>query len=358
MSLEARRTRARHVVATAGFVALAAGLGLVGRGHLAEPDFVVLFLVAIATAAIRFGRAPALVASTLSVLAYDFFFVTPHFTFEVADQRHLLTFVALFAAGLTMSALAEAARASARRAQTEEARSSILSAVSHDLRTPLATITGAASTLRDRWRGLDDAQRDELAGAICDEAARLERLVGNLLDMSRLEAGVLELDREWVPLEEVIGVALEQLEGPLAGRSVITSLPAELPMVHVDPLLLEQVFVNLLDNAAKYTPPGSPLRLGARALPGAVEVTLDDEGPGLPPGSEQRIFEKFVRGAGVGGSGAGLGLAIARGVIHAHGGVLRAGRAPGGGARFAFTLPITAVAPDVPREPAAPGGAR
>lgn len=332
-------------------MALATGLGLLARGHFAEPDFVMLYLLAIVTAATRFGRGPALVASALSVLGYDFFFVTPHFTFAVADQRHLLTFITMFVVGLFISALAEAARTAARKAQTEELRSSILSAVSHDLRTPLAAITGAASTLRERWDGLAPPQRDELVGAICDEAERLERLVGNLLDMSRLEAGVVVLEREWVPLEELLGVALEQLEGPLKGRVVHTELPPELPLVSGDAVLVEQVFVNLLENAVKYTPAGTPLWLGARALPGAVEVTLDDAGPGLPKGAEQRVFEKFYRATPGRGSGAGLGLAIARGIVEAHGGTLTAGSSPRGGARFTLRLPLPGDAPVVPTEP-------
>ncbi|MFZ5441167.1 MAG: sensor histidine kinase [Myxococcota bacterium] len=351
MSTSAQRPRrVRDVVATVGLVGLATGLGLLVRPHLAEADFVMLYLLAIVTAATRFGRGPALVASALSVLAFDFFFVTPHLTFEFSEQRHLLTFITMFVVGLIISALAEAARTAARKAQTEELRSSILSAVSHDLRTPLAAITGAATTLRERWPGLEPSQREELVGAICDEAERLERLVGNLLDMSRLEAGVLELKREWVPLEEMVGVALERLEVPLRHRRVSVALPEALPLVSVDAVLLEQVFVNLLENAVKYTPADAALWLSARALDGAVEVTLDDAGPGLPPGTEQRIFEKFYRASPERGSGAGLGLAIARGIVEAHGGTLTAGPSPQGGARFTLTLPLPGEAPVVPAE--------
>ncbi len=339
-------------------MALATALGLLARSQFAQPDFVMLYLLAIVAAATRFGRLAALVTSALSVLAYDFFFVTPHFTFAVDDQRHVLTFLTLFVTGLVIGALADSARAATRRAHVEELRSSILSAVSHDLRTPLAAITGAATTLRDRWDSLDPAQRSELAGAVCDEAERLERLVANLLDMSRLESGALELKREWVPLEELVGVALEQLEPALRGRAVRTELPDGLPLLSVDPVLLEQVFVNLLDNAAKYTPAGTALTLSARAVGDRVEVTLDDEGPGLAPGSEARVFEKFVRGGSAAASGAGLGLAICRGIVEAHGGTITAGRSPAGGARFTVSLPQPEAAPAVPVEPEAEGAAR
>lgn len=330
-------------------IALATGVGLLAGKHFAEPDVVMLYLLVVVIAATRFGRGPALAASGLAVLAYDFFFVTPNFTFAVADERHLVTFATLFIVGLSISALADAARRAARKANTEELRSSLLSSVSHDLRTPLAAITGAATTLRDRGADLQPAQREELIGAICDEAERLERLVANLLDMSRLQSGVLEVKREWVPLEEIVGAALQQLERQLGARPVRVNLAPGLPLVPVDPILLEQVFCNLLENAARYTPAGAGVTITARPVEGAVEVTVDDEGPGLEPGSEGRVFEKFYRGA-VSGPGAGLGLAICRGVVEAHGGSLEAGRAPGGGARFTLRIPLVGTPPAMPRE--------
>lgn len=336
-------------VFTAGLIALATAIGLLLRGQFAEPDVVMLYLLSVVIAATRFGRGPALLASALSVLAYDFFFVTPHFTFAVADSRHLVTFITLFIVGLSISAVADAARAATVLAHTEELRSSLLSSVSHDLRTPLAAITGAATTLRDRSADLQPAQRDELIGAICDEAERLERLVGNLLDMSRLQSGVLEVKREWVPVEELIGAALGQLEHQLGARPIRTQVAPSLPLVPVDPVLIEQVLYNLLDNAHRYTPPGKPVTVSARAIEGGVELTIDDEGAGLESGTEQRVFEKFYRGKGT-GPGAGLGLAICRAVIVAHKGTIVAGRSPSGGARFTITLPLIGQPPSVPHE--------
>jgi two-component system sensor histidine kinase KdpD len=189
-----------------------------------------------------------------------------------------------------------------------------------------------------------------LTDTIVEEAQRLERLVANLLDMSRLQSGVLSVKREWVPLEEVVGAALGFVEEQLGKRAVRVTLPDDLPLVPVDPVLLEQVFRNLLDNAAKYTPADSAIELSARSAGGAVEVTLDDEGPGLPLGSEEKIFEKFHRGVHPGVPGAGLGLAICRGIVAAHGGTLVASRSPRGGARFTITLPLVGVAPAVPHE--------
>ncbi len=338
-------------------VAAATGLGVLGRRQLALPDFVMLYLLSIMMAAALYGRGPALVASTMSVLAYDFFFIPPFFTFVVDDQRHILTFVMMFVVGLLFSGLTQRVRRHEQRAteallraRTEEMRSALLSAMSHDLRTPLAAITGAATTLRERVEDASGGDKAELLDTICEEAERLERLVRNLLDMTRLESGALVVKRDWVPLEEIVGAALTRLEKQLGDRPVRTSLPADLPLISVDAILLEQLFVNLLENAAKYTPAGSLLELSAHTDGSVVVVEVADRGPGLPPGSEARVFEKFYRGQHHGPPGAGLGLAICLGIAHAHGGSLVAENRPGGGAVFRLTLPQQGQAPSVPPE--------
>jgi two-component system sensor histidine kinase KdpD len=234
--------------------------------------------------------------------------------------------------------LAAKARAAALRAEAERLRSALLSAVSHDLRTPLATITGAATALRDGLVEGEDARR-ELVGAICDEAERLERRVRNLLDMTRLESGEVQLRRDWVPVEEVVGGALTCLERQLAGRPVMTQCGDDLPLLHVDPVLLEQLFVNVIENAAKYTPAGTPVEISARAEGARVVIEIADRGPGIPAGMEERVFERFRRGAPGSAPGVGLGLAIARAIAEAHGGTLEAENRPGGGATFRMSLP-------------------
>ncbi len=270
-----------------------------------------------------------------------------------AEQRSLLEALARQAAlALDRVQLAEAARQAALRAKTEELRSALLSAVSHDLRTPLAAITGSATTLRD-GAALDATTRRDLTEAICEEAERLERLVSNLLDMTRLDSGKVEPKREWVPLVEVIGGALTRLERRLAGRRVATSIPEDLPLVSLDPVLVEQLFANLLENAAKYTPEGSEIEIRAAREGGTLVVDVADRGPGIPPGEEERIFERFHRGAHAGVRGVGLGLPIARAIAQAHGGRLVAGNRPGGGALFRLTL---ALPPGPPPHGAEPGG--
>jgi two-component system sensor histidine kinase KdpD len=245
------------------------------------------------------------------------------------------------------------------RVTTEERRSSLLSALSHDLRTPLAAITGAATTLRDESAAIDGAQRRELLETICEEADRLERLVRNLLDMTRLESGALAVKRQWMPLEEIVGSALTRMETQLGGRPVRTDLPVDLPLVSADAVLLEQVFVNLLENAAKYTPPGSPVEIAARAPAGAGAIVIEvaDRGPGIAPRDQTRLFDKFHRGpqaGSAGSSGVGLGLAICRGVITAHGGTIAAANRAGGGAVFRMTLPIVGAPPPAPSEASLP----
>jgi two-component system sensor histidine kinase KdpD len=233
----------------------------------------------------------------------------------------------------------QAAEAARIRMQTEEMRSSLLSAVSHDLRTPLASITGAASTLRSQGDKLEPETRRELLESIADEAERLGRLVGNLLDMTRLESGV-ELHRDLCPLEEVVGAALQRMENQLGQRQVTTYLPRNLPLVSVDDVLLGQVFVNLLENAARYTSDGTEIEVAAEAARDHVMIEVRDRGPGFQPGEEQRVFEKFYRGKFNGARGAGLGLAICRAIIAAHHGEIEAFNRAGGGAVFQIRLPL------------------
>ncbi|MFN8505278.1 DUF4118 domain-containing protein [Kouleothrix sp.] len=268
-------------------------------------------------------------------------------------QRHLLeTFANQIALALERAQLADEAQRQRVQAETERLRSTLLSTISHDLRTPLASITGAASVLADQEAMLPPATRQELALAISDEADRLNRLVTNLLDMTRLEAGAVRVVKEWQPLEEVIGTVLQRLEQALRDRPVAVELPPGLTLVPLDGALIGQVLANLLDNAAKYAPPGSPIAISATSGPREVLVAVADRGAGIAPGDEQRIFEKFYRGQGsAGAAGAGLGLAISHGIITAHGGRIWAENRPGGGTVIRFTLPLEGTPPQLQDEP-------
>jgi two-component system sensor histidine kinase KdpD len=263
------------------------------------------------------------------------------------EQMHLLeTFANQTALAVERAQLTDETERAQVQIEAERLRSSLLSSVSHDLRTPLAAITGAVSGLLEREHNLDPHGR-ELAQVAYEEAERLNRLVGNLLEMTRLESGNVKVDKEWQPLEEVVGTTLLRLERLFEDHPLKTHLPDDLPLVPIDAVLIEQVLVNLLENAVKYTPADSPVDLSAWVEGQAVIVEVADRGPGLPPGDEQRIFDKFYRVRPTTASGVGLGLAICRAVIEAHGGHIWAENRAGGGAVFRFTLPLDGEPPQI-----------
>lgn len=280
------------------------------------------------------------------------------------DQRHMLeTFATQLAIAMERAAFASQVEASRREAETEHVRSSLLSCVSHDLRTPLAAIAGAASTLVEDPAHLSAEARRELAQSIADEAGRLNQLVTKLLDMTRLEAAGFQLQREWYPLDELVGAALTRLSSILQPRHVITDIPADLPLVHGDGPLIEEVLGNLLENAGRYTPPQSTVTVRAGFSASVVLVEVLDEGPGLQPGTEREVFRRFVRVRPASDrAGTGLGLAICDAVIRLHGGEIGGENRPEGGARFWFTLPaaegatvgLTAIGQSAAREQNSP----
>ncbi len=291
--------------------------------------------------------------------------------------RHQLNALTSQAAlALERALLVHEAQASQLAVERERLLNALLSSVSHDLRTPLASITGAAGSLLDDAQPLPAEARRDLLQTVHQEAARLNRLVTNLLDMTRVTAGHLAVKKEWQPLEEALGAALTRLESELRGRVITTHLPEDLPLVPIDGVLIAQVFVNLLENALKYTPEGAPITIAAVARAGdgtnagdgtsageatsagdgtnaghgantsagvnagEVIVSLDDRGPGVPPAEAARIFEMFFRGDRTRAAGTGLGLAICRGIVAAHGGRIWVEPAKGGGASFRFSLPL------------------
>ncbi|WP_321932832.1 DUF4118 domain-containing protein [Burkholderia cenocepacia] len=298
---------------------------------------------------------------------------------EVPEQQRMLdAFAAQIALALERVHYVEIARDALVNMESERLRNSLLSAISHDLRTPLTTIVGFSSMLAngraaaqagDAAAAARLAQREgELVDAIHDEALRMTGIVTNLLDMARLQAGSLQLKRQWSLLEETVGAALAACRRVLARHPARVALPADLPLLQMDAVLMERLFTNLFENAAKYTPPDTSLDIGAERVTDDgqpfVRVHVDDHGPGLPAGMETRIFDKFTRGEKESATpGIGLGLAICRAIVEAHGGKIGAlnRTAPDGhvtGARFWFTLPVDTppAAPAVPDdEPDLPG---
>ena len=474
-------------------VGLATGASALAFPRTMLADIVMLYLLGILVVATRFGRGPSLLASLLSVAAFDFIFIPPYFTFAVADFRHLGTFSVMLAVGVVTGNLTERIRAQARlarereartqalfqlgqdlarspasaelaaaalahlnrtfrcralilqpdgtgrllpprqapfwsdqeqgvaqwafdharpaglgtstlpgarathlplqgaegtlgvlclvpegrpaweeanprqlldafaiqiglalerallgersaedrqRAEAERLRNALLSSVSHDLRTPLGVITGAVSAALET-PDLPEATRRDLLASAQEEAQRLHRLVSNLLDITRLESGALDLHREWMPVEEVVGAALTRREFASQAHRMQAHLPATLPLVALDPVLMEQVLVNLLDNALKYSPPDQPVEVKAWVAGSSLVLAVVDQGPGLAPGEEVRIFDKLARGeAARSRPGAGLGLAICKGIVTAHGGQIQAANRPAGGTQVLVSLPL------------------
>ncbi len=282
----------------------------------------------------------------------------------VPERRRLLeAFASQAALAIERAQLAEQASQVELLSATEKLQTALLSSISHDLRTPLASITGVLSSLRKPPPGetptapLDEAARQELAESAWQEAERLNRLVGNLLDMTRLESGALKVTKEPCELQDVIGSVLAQLAGRIGDRTIETTIPLDLPLVPMDFVLIAQVLANVLDNALKYAPEHEPIEVAARVVSGHLEVTVVDRGPGIVSSDLPRIFDKFYRGqagslrheALEGVSGTGLGLSISRGIVEAHGGTIEAENRPGGGTIIRLVLPLG-------EEPVAAGG--
>jgi two-component system, OmpR family, sensor histidine kinase KdpD len=355
-----RRWLAQGLSVTVGVVGLATGASFVFLGHDLA-DIVMLYLLGIVVMAVQYGYAASLLAGALSVAAVDFFFTPPYFSFAVADRHLVFTFFIMLTVAFIISSVAEAARRSEararereREAQLERLRNAVLSSVSHDLRTPLALMKGAATAILDGGDRISAVRRHDYLRTISDEANRLNRLVRKLLDMTSLEADMLRINKEWQCLEEVVGVALGRLEESLRSRSVRVQIAPEATLAPFDGILLEQVLVNLVENAVRYTPPNAPIDITARRRARDIEVEVADFGPGVPEGKEEQIFDKFARASDVPG-GMGVGLTICRGVMAAHGGRIWCENKPSGGASFRFVLPCDEAPPPTMPMPEALG---
>lgn len=337
-----------------GLLIVAVGLvaGILLKPFLAVFDIALMLLIAVQIVAILFGLWPALAASALSTLAYNFLFIPPLYTFTVADPANVVTLFFFAVTASITSSLTSLLRSQvliARRAmlqaETEKLRSALLTSVSHDLRTPLASILGSATSLKGYRATLDDEAQRQLIDTIEEEAQRLNRFISGLLDMTKLEAGAIELRSELVDLSDIIGSALRRASDVLARHALTIDLRPDLPMLKLDPVLFEQVLFNLLDNAAKYAPEGTTIALSAARSGSSVTLKVMDEGDGIPAADLDRIFEKFyrVRAGDRQRAGTGLGLAICRGFVEAMGGtIFAANRHDRRGAVFSIELPVPA----------------
>jgi K+-sensing histidine kinase KdpD len=326
-------------------------------------------VVPVVAAAWAAGRVPALVTALAAAATLEVFFLPPYNTFKldvVEDAVALAVFTAVALAVGTLVASERdrtlAAEQHAREINTlyeerrelearqqqlaaekralemvDDNRAALLRSVSHDLRTPLATIRAVTSDLRE-GAVYDDATKDDLLDLVGDEADRLDRLVGNLLSLSRIEAGSLAPETQPVAMEELLGDRVRRLKRVLRNVRMQVDVPFTLPLAEIDYTLVGQVVTNLLENAARHSPEGGTIRVRGRERNGWIEVTVADQGPGVPERDRARIFESFSRGDG--SESSGIGLAICKAIVEAHGGTIEVGDANGGGAQFAFTLPV------------------
>lgn len=335
-----------------------AGLGMQPRFDVV--NIAMVYLLAVVVVALRYTRGPAIATAVLSVAALDYLFVPPRGTFTVEDVQYVLTFAIMLAVALIVSRLVESVRRQAARqaslaieAETERIRSALLASISHDLRTPLAVMAGASSSLAESGERLEPAERHALATSVFLQARDLSEHVAKVLQMTRLETGAMRIDRDWTSVGEIVESVLARLAGPLASHRVIVELPDDLPLVRVDATLVEQALGNLLENCAKHTPADTVVRVRAQRRAGEVVVIVEDYAGGLSDRDFERLFAKFHHGKVEGAAGGvGLGLAICRAIVRLHGGQAWAERVPGGGTAFRFTLPIEP-APSMPQEAAA-----
>ena len=329
-------------------VAVSAVLAGIGETILHSTAFVLVFPLGVLLATVRFGIGPAVLTAVCGVLVFDFMFVPPAMAFVVPGPKDGLTLAVMVVVAALASVLAEQLRRQVTRArrqtEIEQVRNALLSVLSHDLRTPLTVLVGASTALCEQE--LDPRQRIEFTQMVAEEARRLNRLVGNLLELTRLESGNAHVTDTAQAIDEVIGAALWRLERLLHGRVVHTLTAEATPLAFFDPVLVEQVIINLVENAVRYAGPASPIEISVRPHGEAILVEVADRGPGVAPGDEERVFERFYRapGASRADGGVGLGLTICRAIVAAHDGTIWLSNRPGGGAAVSFTLPVSRAA--------------
>ena len=307
-----------------------------------------IYLLGVLLAGMVLSRGPVLLVATLSALSWNFLFIPPRFTLHIAKLEDALTFATFFIIALTVGSLTAQLKAREHLAaqvqlakNSERLRKTLLDCVSHELKTPLAAIGAASQELLRLTPNAQNAEMlKQLAGEIHHGSHRLHRVVNNLLDMNRLEGGVIQPHSEWCDVRELLQSAIEIERESIDGREIRLDVPDNIPLALLDHALIEQAVAKLLANAASYTPPKLPIEIDAEYRAEQLVLSVSDRGPGFPMESAERLFEKFYRGDGRKTGGLGLGLSIARGFVEAHGGKLTAENRDGGGARFTICLPV------------------
>ncbi|MFL6594439.1 MAG: ATP-binding protein [Chthoniobacterales bacterium] len=334
-----------YLIAIGGVIALTVACQLLTRftGYAAIS---LIYLLGVLLAAVFLNRGPVLVVAALSALAWNFLFIPPRFTLHIAKLEDALTFATYFIIAIIVGGLTAQLKAREHLAaqvqlahESERLRKTLLDCVSHELKTPLAAITAATQELGRTSPNKSQTQQ-QLVREIRAASHRLNRVVNNLLDMNRLESGVVQPKREWCDVRELLQSAIETERESIEGRDVRLEVPEDIPLALLDHALIEQAVAKLIANAGSHTPSQLPVEIDAEYESGELRISVSDRGPGLPPESADRVFEKFYRADDRKAGGLGLGLSIARGFVEAHGGKLTAENRDGGGTRFNITLPV------------------
>jgi K+-sensing histidine kinase KdpD len=373
-----------YVAAVVVISAATAVLKIFG-GHVNPTTVALTLLLLVLFVATAWGSKPAVLASLLGVACFNFFFLPPFGTFSIAEPENWIAFFAFVVTAITAGQLSARARRRAEEAesarqeverlylelqesfekssqaealkQSEKLKSALLDAVTHDLRTPLTSIKASITTLLDEVRGtptdepvvaLDPDSRLEMMEVIDEESDRLNRFIGGLIDLARIEAGEFQLRRRWGAVDEIISTALARAESFTRGRRIEVDIEPDLPVVRVDERAVSEVVYTLVENAAKYSPGNAKIRISAgRSNDGMIRMSVEDQGEGVAVALRERVFDKFFRATRDGDistqrpSGTGMGLAIAKGIVEAHQGKIWIESATGGkGTRVVFTLPV------------------
>ena len=379
-----RQTWAGYIVALLGTAAVTTLLGPF-QAHVNSTTVALAFLLVVLFVALFWGSKPALLASLIAAFCFNFFFLPPLYTLTIAHPQNWVALMVFFTTAVAVGQLSARAKKRAEEAeagqreierlyqqlqgaferashaealkQSERLKSALLDAVTHDLRTPLASIKASITTLIDDAKGqsednqtiaLDGELRLEMLEIINEESDRLNRFITGLIELARIEAGELRLRRRWGAVDEIISTALSRAKPFIDSHTVQVSIEEELPVVRVDANAVSEVVYTLIDNAAKYSPSGTSIRLRAeRAEDGLIAISVEDQGKGIPLDLRQRVFDKFFRAIHYGDinnhqpSGTGMGLAIAKGIVEAHDGeIWIESGTQGPGTRVVFTLPV------------------
>lgn len=332
--------RAQPFVAATTVIAIAAGIAPLLQ-RLPHANLSLLFLTAVLIVAVRNGLWPSIYASALSFLTFNFFFTPPHLTLAISEEGDVATLVFFLVMATVTSNLAARLRHAMAVSEREQLRSALLTSVSHDLRTPLSSIIGATSSLIAYEPSFCAKDKTDLLQSVLEEAERLDRYIQNLLDMMRLGQGQLELHRDWEDIRDLVSAASRRLRLAARGFRVETDIAGDAQLIYVHGDLIEQVLVNLFDNAAQYSPQQGRINVRARRDKDDVVIDVSDEGPGIPKADRERVFDPFYRVRERDRkSGTGLGLSICRGILRAHGGDATAPAPPHGvGAMLRLCIP-------------------